>query len=414
MYEGSSGALLRKAGTADDVRRRLGIDGRARRRGVWRGAILLLLAAAVVFGVRAYWRQRTEGIAPKYETEAVTRADLRVTVSATGRLQGINTVEVGAEVTGRVLAVLVDYNDKVSKGQLLAEIDPELLRAAVEESRAQVLAAESAIATADANRVEADQALARARGQLAYGLVAEQEVEAAEAAAARAKAGRASARANAALARASLKSALSRLEKTKIFAPTAGVVLARLIEPGQTVTAGFQTPVLFKLAEDLAKLQLRVDVDEADVGRVGEGMQGHFTVDAYPGREFPSRILSLRNDPQTRQNVVTYEAVLSVENDSRALRPGMTATATIISETVGAALVIPNAALRFTPPPSGPEQPGESDAKPRGADKRVYVVRNEVLSPVRLKVGKSDGHVTEILDGSLALGDEVVVDAAAK
>jgi HlyD family secretion protein len=373
------------------------------------GAALLALA----LGARAYWQRRVDKLSPKYRTETVVRADVRVTVAATGQLEGINTVEVGAEVTGKVLRVLVGYNDPIEKGQELAEIDPEQLRAAVDEARAQVLSAEANIKTASATLLEARQARDRALEQAKSGLVAARELEAAEAAAARADASRASARARAELARASLKSALSRLDKTKILAPIDGVVLARLVEPGQTVTAGFQTPVLFKLAEDLTQLELHVDVDEADIGRVRENMVGFFTVDAYPGREFSTRILSLRNDPQTLQNVVTYEGVLSVENKSRELRPGMTATATIVSETIPGALVIPNAALRFAPAPAaGAAARGPTDLALRGSDKRVYVLKGQTLSPVSVKVGASDGHVTEVLGDSLEPGAEVVVDVA--
>ncbi len=412
VNEAPTKARPQSAGTADDVRRKIGIDGRGRRR-VLRVVVGAVVVVALALGARAYWQQRAEKLAPRYRTEAVARTDLQVTVSATGQLQGINTVEVGAEVTGKVLRVLVDYNDKVVKGQELAEIDPEQLRAAVDETRAQVLSAEANIKTAEATLVEARQARDRATEQAKSGLVAQRELETVQAAAARAEASRISSRASAALARASLDSAQSRLGKTKILAPIDGIVLARLVEPGQTVTAGFQTPVLFKLAEDLSQLELHVDVDEADIGRVREGMTGFFTVDAYPGRKFPSRILSLRNDPQTLQNVVTYEAVLSVENTTRELRPGMTATATIVSETISDAIVIPNAALRFTPPApaKAPGQPALSGAL-RGGDKLVYVLQGPALTPVPVKVGASDGHVTALLDNSLDLGVEVVVDVA--
>lgn len=413
MMDASSKGPTKSAGSPDDVRRKLGLDARRGRRRILHFVIAGVTLLALVLGARSYWLRRVDRLAPKYRTEAVVRADVRVTVAATGHLEGINTVEVGAEVTGKVLRVLVGYNDRIVKGQELAEIDPEQLRAAVDEARAQVLSAEANIKTADATLLEARQARERALEQAKSGLVAARELETAQATAARAEANRASSRASAELARASLKSALSRLDKTKILAPIDGIVLARLVEPGQTVTAGFSTPVLFKLAEDLTELELHVDVDEADIGRVREKMVGFFTVDAYPGREFATQVLSLRNDPQTLQNVVTYEGVLSVDNTSRELRPGMTATATIVSETIPDALVIPNAALRFVPPaPAGPAARGAADLSLRGADKRVYVLQGPTPSPVSVKVGASDGHVTEVLGDSLALGAEVVVDVA--
>ncbi len=344
----------------------------------------------------------------RFKFEKAEQRDVRVTVSATGKLQGLNTVEVGAEVTGRVLRLLVDYNDKVQQGQLLAEIDPEQLRAAAEEARAQVLSADSNIKTAQATVAETARARKRAEEQAKTGLVSEKDLETAVAAAVRAEAALAAAKASAELSRAGLRSAESKLRKTKIYAPIAGVVLSRSVDLGQTVTAGFQTPVLFKLAEDLAKLVLYVDIDEADVGRVREGMEATFTVDAYPQRVFSSRVISFRNEPKTSQNVVTYEAVLSVDNSDRALRPGMTATATITSELLRDVLVVPNAALRFTPPVEA--RFGPPMGQVRSEQKHVHILRNGVATPIVVKPGASDGHVTQLLEKAVAPGDEVIVD----
>jgi HlyD family secretion protein len=397
---------MKAASPDDDVRRVLHV-GRSRRWAAAKWVVAVVVLAALVLGGGRLLRQRAAAQAPRYLTEPVRRADVHVTVSATGKIQGLNTVEVGAEVTGKVLRVLVDYNDRVTKGQVLAEIDPEQLNAALEETRAQVLAAEANIRTAQATLVETKQARARAEEQAKQGLVAQKELETARAAAARAEASLASSTASASLARASLKSAQSRLAKTKIIAPIDGIVLARAVEPGQTVTSGFQTPVLFRVAEDLTKLSLHVDVDEADIGRVKEGGDASFTVDAYPQRTFPSKVVSLRNEPKTSQSVVSYEAVLTVDNSELLLRPGMTATATITSETVKDVLVVPNAALRFAPP----VVPGVAPPPPPKADeKRVYVLRGGSPAPLPLKVGATDGHVTQIVNAELAAGSEVVVD----
>jgi len=390
-----------------DIRRTLQVGSRRRRKIV----VWLVVVAVVVLGVAvgaSAMRRRAAGMQPRWVTEKVHRADVHVTVSATGNLQGLNTVEVGAEVTGKVLTVLVDYNAPVKKGQVLAEIDPEQLHAAVDEASAQVISSNAGIRTAEATLLESRQAKDRAEEQAKQGLVSQKDLEAARAAAARAEASLASSKASASLATASLKSAQSRLGKTKIVAPIDGIVLARAVEPGQTVTAGFQTPILFRLAEDLTKLSLHVDIDEADIGRVREDAEATFTVDAYPNRSFPSKVVSLRNDPKTSQNVVTYEAVLTVDNRERLLRPGMTATATITSETVKDVLVVPNAALRFAPPvvPGfGPPAPST-----RPDEKRVYVLRGgqPVLVPVR--PGASDGHMTEVV-GEVQVGDEVIIDA---
>jgi HlyD family secretion protein len=389
----------------DDVRRTLQI-GQRKGRKIVRWVVTVVVVVAIVLGIWIALRRRVSQSAPRWVSEPARRADVHVTVSATGKIQGLNTVEVGAEVTGKVLRVLVDYNDLVKKGQVLAEIDPEQLRAAVEEARAQVLTSTAGIRNAEATLLETRQARDRAEEQAKQGLVSQKDLETARAAAARAEASLASSKASTSLAAASLNSAQSRLAKTKIVAPIDGIVLARAVEPGQTVTAGFQTPILFRLAEDLTKLSLRVDIDEADIGRVVEGAQANFTVDAYPQRSFPSTVRSLHNEPKSSQNVVTYEAVLTVENQERLLRPGMTATASITSQTVKDALVVSNAALRFAPPPVRGAPPPPA---PRPDEKRVYILRAGSPAPVSVRVGPSDGHVTEVA-GDINVGDEVLVD----
>ena len=372
----------------------------------------LLLLASLAVGINSLMRKRASDALPRYRTEKVERKDLRVTVSATGTLQTLKSVDVGAEVTGRLLRVLVDYNDKVKQGQLLAEIDPEQLRAAEEQARAQVLSAQSSIKTSEATFIESNLAYKRAQEQSKSGLVSVKDLESAAATAARAEAAVQSAKASAVVARANLRASSSKLEKTKIYAPIDGIVLSRAIQPGQTVTAGFTTPILFTLAEDLSKLVLHVNVDEADVGRVREGFEATFTVDAYPQRVFASRVLSFRNEPKTSQNVVTYEALLSVDNADGALRPGMTATATITSELHMNVVVVPNAALRFTPPVAA--KFGPPQAQRRSEAKQVYVPRAGSANPVIVNPGASDGRATELLGGSLKVGDEVIVDVIEK
>ena len=394
--------------TDSNVAAVLGLDKNQPGRRLIKWAFTIAFLAALGFGGSLVLRKRATENATQYRTERVERKDLRVTVSATGTLQTLKSVDVGAEVTGRILRILVDYNDKVKQGQVLAEIDPEQLRAAEEQARAQVLSAESSIKTAEATLVESTLAYARAQEQSKSGLVSARDLEAAAATSARAEAAVSSAKAGAILARANLKAAVSKLQKTKIFAPIDGIVLSRAVQPGQTLTAGFTTPVLFTLAEDLSKLVLHVNVDEADVGRVREGFDATFAVDAYPQRVFTSKVLSFRNEPKTSQNVVTYEALLSVDNGDGALRPGMTASATIVSEVHKNALVVPNAALRFTPPVEakfGPPAPVT-----RAEDKQVYVPTAGRATAAIVKPGASDGRVTEVLGESLKVGDEVIVD----
>lgn len=389
-----------------EVLRTLGVD-KGRRGGARRWAFLL--GALVLLGLGAYgvtyWLElRAIAARPRYETGRVVRGDIQVVISATGTLKGRSTVEVGAEVSGRVTEVLVDYNDTVVDGQLLATIDPEQSQAAVAESKARVREADAAIRQARATLMETRQGQARTRAEARDGLVSQKELEAAEAALARAEATLASAQASATVARATLESQRSRLDKTRIVSPIDGIVLSRSIEPGQTVTAGFETPLLFKLTEDLRRMELLVYIDEADVGRAREGQAASFTVDAYPERTFPSKLLSLRNEPREEQNVVSYEALLQVDNSELLLRPGMTATATIVADVREDVLAVPNAALRFAPPTLGPDQA----AKP--GDRRVWVLEGGEPRPVVVKTGVSDGRLTELRDSSLSEGREVLTD----
>lgn len=370
--------------------------------------ILLMMVAGVGVGVFK-WRSRPKPLG--YEFGDVVRSDLHLIVTATGTLEAKKTVEIGAEVTGKITDVYVDYNDDVKQGQELAIIDPEQLRASTEQSRAELSAARATVLEARASAEETALAAARAEEQHQRGLISSQQLESARAAAARAKAALSSAEARTVLSRASLGLASTRLEKTKIVSPIDGIVLSRAVEPGQTVTAGFQTPILFKLAEDLSQMRLAISVDEADIGRVREGLKATFTVDAYPEREFSSRVVSVRNEPKISQNVVTYQAVLEVDNSERLLRPGMTATASVVAETLNAVVLVPSEAFRFVPP----ERPGQKKLPPppkTARERRVFVLRNEVPTPVIVKVGPSDGNVTVIESDNLTPGTKVILDVA--
>ncbi len=394
-----------------------------RRREKWiRLGVLSGVVIALGFGGQRLWQARAQANKPVFKTMQVKRTDIKVTVSASGTLEGQNTVEVGTEVSGKLTEVKVDFNDIVHVGQVLAVIDPEQSKAAVDEATAQVASADAAIFQARATLLESKQKFERAKGQLEDGLIAQQDYEGLEANWARAQASLASSNASATLSRASLKSAKSRLEKATILSPIDGVVLSRLVESGQTVTAGMTTPVLFKLAQDLRRMSLSVLIDEADIGRVREGQEASFTVDAYPERNFASRVLSLRNDPTITQNVVTYEAILSADNAELLLRPGMTAAATVTIETRARVLALPNAALRFAPSTDVRAQlrlPGvpRSGRKSTAAEKRgpeVWVLTGEAPSPRGLGIGASDGAYTEITSGELKEGTAVIVDVEEK
>jgi HlyD family secretion protein len=406
-------------------------DARPGRRRLWRWLLLVLLVAG---GAAAFLLLGNGGetAAARYQTEPASRGALRVTVTATGTLEPTNQVDVGSELSGIVRAVAVDYNDRVTVGQVLARLDTAKLEAAVQRSRAALASAEARVLQAAATVKETRAELARLRkvAELSGGKVPSQaELDAAAASVDRAQADRVAARAAVAEARATLESNETDLGKADIVSPIAGIVLAREVEPGQTVAASLQAPVLFTLAEDLAQMELHVDVDEADVGQVRDGQSAQFTVDAYPERRFPARIVQVRYGAQTVEGVVTYETVLTVDNADLALRPGMTATAEITVQRVEDALLVPNAALRFTPPrPDAgqrrqggsllsqlmPRPPRSSRRQPeetgngRGAA-RVFVLRDGQPVPVPVKVGTSDGLRSQVLDGDLQPGTELVV-----
>lgn len=375
--------------------------------------VLLLLALAL----------RGGGEPPiRFETREATRGDLEVTITATGKVQGVNTVEIGAEVSGRVLEVLVDHNSEVEAGQLLARIDPEQFEAAEEEASARLLVAEANARQAKASLEEAEANLERAEAQREEGLIARQDYDAIRAAALRARAQQASVQAQLRLERANLASARSRLDRTEIRSPIEGIVLSRLVEPGQTVTAGFQTPVLFKVTADLARMRVHAQVDESDVGKVAEGQRAHFTVDAWPERSFEARVEAVRNEPVEDQTVVAYETLLTVENPGGLLRPGMTATVTIVVDERADALLVPNAALRFQPEldGSGPRFffPGISrrgrrpsgPPKPRGAV--VWKEGEEGPAPIPVRPLATDGTFTEVEAEGLEPGTPLIVNVA--
>ena len=395
----------------------------------------VLTVALVALAVTGYLLLRPAGnsAAPRYQTEEVVRGNLVVTVSATGRLEPTNQVEVGSELSGIIESVSVDDNDRVRKGQVLARLDTSKLSDQVKKSRAGLEAAEAQVAQMQATVAEARANLARLQhvAQLSGGKVpSKTELEAADASLRRAIAIEASARASVAQARATLKSDETSLSKASIRSPIDGVVLVRKVNAGQTVAASLQAPVLFTIAEDLKKMELQVDVDEADVGGVREGQSATFTVDAYPNRRYPSRVTRVGFGSQTKEGVISYLTLLAVGNDDLSLRPGMTATAEITTQEREDALLVPNAALRFTPPaPAKAEKkdkqsivgsllprPPRSAPRPagtpqrKGSAQRVWIVQSGVAVAVAVNVGVSDGRLTEIVSGALEPGAQVITD----
>ncbi|MCE9651180.1 MAG: efflux RND transporter periplasmic adaptor subunit [Parvibaculum sp.] len=398
----------------EDVARTLGL-GQARApggllgfMGLPRWAVLTGAAAILLLLVFVFLSLGRSKASP-YVTEEVARGALTVSVSATGSLEPVTTVDVGSEISGRLDSVLVDYNDEVKKGQLLARIDTTQLAANVAKSEANLAAARAAVLTSEATLRETSAKAKRARELAPSGSISREVLETAIATAERAVADLASARARVTVAEAELASEKTTLGKAEITSPIDGVVISRDVDPGQTVAATFQTPKLFTLAEDLRRMQLQVDVDEADVGEVKAGQDATFTVDAYPNRRFEAKIESVRFASQTKNGVVSYTAILTVDNADLLLRPGMTATADIVTAAKSDVLLAPNGALRFTPPG---EKTTKTAAKAGDIEKIVWTLDGGKPKAIPVRAGLTDGQHTEILSGDLEPGMALLVDVA--
>lgn len=348
---------------ARDIKEVLGLGEAPRSRKLVRFGAAALLILATIAGVVWYLAAR-DSIPIQYRTAQVNRGDLTVTVTATGTVQPVNQVDVGTEISGTIRAVEADYNDRVKVGQVLARIDTDKLQAQVSQSQSSLESAQARLFEAQATVVEAQGILERFNRvrEMSGGKVPSQrEFDAAEAVLKRALSNEATLKAQIDEAKWKLSIDRTNLSKAVIRSPINGVVLKRQVDPGQTVVASLQTPVLFTIAENLAQMEVQVDVDEADVAQVKEGQEAAFTVDGYPGRTFPAVVKQVRYGPETVQGVVTYKTLLSVDNADLALRPGMTATATITVNRVADIMLVPNAALRFSPPVS------EETAQPAGS-----------------------------------------------
>jgi len=416
----------------------------------WRRYIKWVALAIVVLAALYFFFGRGSADTTKYVTAEVTRGPITVTVTATGNLEPRNQVDIGSELSGTMRVVNVDVNDEVKKGQVLAVLDTARLRAQVLQAESSLASAEARVLQSDASAKEAKanyQRLLKVRELSNNRLPSQQDLDVAEAAVARAEGEGAAAKASVAQSRASLEAVRTDLNKTEIVSPINGIVLVRSVEPGQTVAASLQAPILFTLAEDLKKMELHVSVDEADVGSVQVGQKGSFTVDAFPNRRFSAHITQVHfasNNTQKSSNsssaasttstgVVTYETVLEVDNSDLVLRPGMTATAEIVTTSIEDAVLIPNAALRFTPPGEeamgmpgmggqggnqqqqrgplsalmpqmGPPRGfGGGGNRPPGAGNsrrpaRAWVVENGKAEMVFLRAGPTDGRFTQVLE----------------
>lgn len=416
-----------------DINQTLGVSNRwGRRNGLKRWLFIAILALVIVISI-AIWMKAGKSSSMQFKTEQVQRGDLTIIVTATGTLQPTNEVDVGSELSGIVKSVEVDYNSKVTVGQALAKLDTSKLDAQVTQSRASLESAKAKVLQVQATLGETKSKLEQFQKvrELSNNKVPSQsEFDAASAAFERAKADGASAMASVSQAQAALEVYETDLSKAVIRSPINGIVLTRSVEPGQTVAAAFQAPVLFTLAEDLTQMELRVNVDEADIGKVKDGQDATFSVDAYPDRTFKAQIIETHYGSQTVAGVVTYEAVLKVDNTDLFLRPGMTATADITVTKIENALLVSGAALRFKMPTADdakkandgglvgvllPRRPSRWDQQKGSTlsnsnQQHVWVLKDGQPVDVPVTTGATDGVMTEILDGDIEPGMSLVVD----
>ncbi len=364
---------------------------------------------------------------PQYKTEKVDRGNVTMTVTATGGLSAVKTVQIGSQVSGVISRIYADFKSRVQKGQLLAELDPTPFQAQLDQRRADLTRAQVEAANARVG-------YQRQQRLSSSGLSAQADLD-------NAKAQYESAQAQVQQAAAAMRQSEANLRYTKIISPIEGIVVDRQYDVGQTVAASFQAPTLFSIAQDLTKMQVQADVDQSDIGRVQVGQGARFTVDAYPDDEFRGRISQIRLNAQVNQNVVSYPVIIEVPNPDERLLPKMTANVTIDVANVSDVLRIPNAALRFKPPDPAPGSTstvatdtargtarmgerrggiegaagsfsGRTGPRPR-RPQTVYILGpDKKLKPVQVRTGISDGRFTQVVDGELKIGDEVVTGLA--
>jgi HlyD family secretion protein len=424
--------MLSKTEEKMDITQLLGMNGSsgpAPRRKRWSTAAII--AASILLLLVIAWLIAGKSAPAQYKTQEARRGNLTVTVTATGTLYSRHTVSVGIELSGVVQSVAVDYNDRVKKGQVLARLDTSKLEAQLIQSKAALESAKAKTIQTQATVEETKAKLAQLKRvrELSNNKVPSQlEMDSAGANFERAEADAASASAAVSQAQGTHQANELDLSKAVIRSPINGIVLTRSIEPGQTVAASYATPILFTLAEDLAHMELHVNIDEADVGKVEKGQHATFSVAAYPSRTFEARITQVRYGSSTTSGVVTYETVLNVDNPDLALRPGMTATADIVVQKIETAMLVPAAALRFTPPVTTentggngglldqllPRPPQSSSNLQNGTDRKkqqvVWTLQNGKPGSIAVTTGATDGLMTEVTGGDIREGMKLLVE----
>lgn len=408
----------------------------SRRRHPWRRRLAAVMAVLVVLGLGS-WVYVRKGLASapaiQYTTAKVERGAITSTVTATGTLSALVTVQVGSQVSGRVEKIDADYNSHVKQGELIAQIDPSLFRANLVQANASLASAKANLASARANlqeRTATEQEqhdnYVRTAALARQGIVSAQQLVQAKATASAATAAVSAAQAQMAQAAAQVQTqvaavdyAKQNLAYTNIYSPIDGTVISRNVDVGQTVQAAFQAPVLFTIAKDLRSMQIDTSVGESDVGKLRKGMRAIFTVDAYPGHQFSGVVRQIRNAAQTVQNIVTYDAVIDVANPDLKLKPGMTANVEFIVDQEQDVVRIPNGALLFHPDPKLLKELHVAAASPatipkQTSRKTVWVLHSGKPEPVSITSGITDGSVTQLVQGNIRPGEEVITDMSAK
>jgi HlyD family secretion protein len=365
---------------------------------MFRSLVFLLILGGIGWGGWSYWQSQQASSRDEYVTITLDRGDIIKTVSANGTLNPVVLVNVGTQVSGTLQKLYADFNGRVKSGQVLAELDPALFRAALDQSTANLANVQASLKLAEANA-------GRTRALFEKGYVARADWDQAEQAVS-------GARAQVAAAQAVVRRDQTNLRYSVINSPVSGIVVSRNVDVGQTVAATFQTPVLFTIAENLQRMQIDTTVAEADVGGIKVGQIGTFTVDAFPGREYRGRVRQIRLNSQVLQNVVTYNVVLDVANPDETLLPGMTAFVNIAVAKRENVLRVPLSALRFKPDGKSAMAPGHSDSDSVGRDqKTVYRLRQGQAEPVQFTAGLSDNKFIEALSGQLEPGDAMVIES---
>ncbi|MCL6708772.1 efflux RND transporter periplasmic adaptor subunit [Pseudomonas sp. R2.Fl] len=397
------------------------------RRWLWRGAALAL----VVVAGAAYFVFGGGETVYNYTTVPAKKGDLTVLVTATGSIEPTVQVVVSSEQSGTIREVFVDYNSTVKKGEIVARLDTAKLEADVKSAEAKLLSARATVSKSIADMNSAQVTLERLTTLVSNRVSSQQDLDAARYAHDAAVATKESAEAEVLSAEASLQQARLNLSKADIVSPIDGIVLSRDVDPGATVAASLSAPTLFTIAGDLKEMELQVAIDEADVGQVEVGQTATFTVDAFPGERFPAEITSIRYASVTENNVVTYKGILSVDNSGLKLRQGMTATADIVVQSIEGGLLVPNAALRYSPAleSAEPQARGGSGIfslfrpprmgaltapEPAGTERTVWVLKGGTPTAVNIEVGASDGENTVVTKGEIAEGDQLIVDETAR